>query len=160
LQTGGDGLPEVDHAVDDDARDRRADRRVAQIDLILVGRGPGLRELRLGRAARLDRLFEFLPGNVFLFEQGLHAHFVGAGQIECRRDIADVGRRLPRLRGEQRVVEFEQCLALLDLVVEVDIQPGHRSGDLRADVDQHHRVERAVGRYRLRHSPRSMACSL
>jgi hypothetical protein len=64
--------------------------------------------------------------------------------------LTDVGRRLSGLRGEQRVVEFEQRLALLDLVVEIDVQPGDRAGNLRADADQDHRVERAVGRYRLR----------
>jgi hypothetical protein len=54
---------------------------------------------------------------------------------------------LPSLGGEQGVVEFEQGLPLLDLVVEIDVQPGHCSRDLRADVHQHHRVESAVGRY-------------
>jgi hypothetical protein len=101
LQAGGDGLPEVDHAVDDDAGDRRADRRVAQVDLILVGGGLRLRELRLARAARLDRLFEFLARNVFLFEEGFHARFVGAREIERGAHVDHVGRRLPGLRGEQ-----------------------------------------------------------
>ncbi|KFB72192.1 MAG: hypothetical protein AW09_002610 [Candidatus Accumulibacter phosphatis] len=124
-----------------------------EVDLILFGGGFRLCELRLARAARLDGLLEFLPGDVFLFEQGFHPCFAGARQVERSGDVLHVGRRLPGLRGEQRVVEFEQCLAFLDLVVEVDIEPGDRSGNLCADTDQYHRVECAIGRDRLADIP-------
>jgi len=98
------------------------------------------------RLARLHGLVELLARDVFLIEQRFHARLVGAGQIQCRRDVADVGRRLPGLRGKQRLVEFEQGLVLFHLVVEIDVELGHRAGNLGADVDQHHRIERAVGR--------------
>ena len=151
LETGRDGLAEIDDTVDDDAIDRRADDGEIEVGAVAVVLRPGQRHLRLRRLEYLARLVVLLPRHVFLREQRVHARLVRQRQFQRRLGTDDVRGALPLGRRDQGIVQFEQRLALFHLVVEIDIELLDRPRNLRPDADQHDRVERAVGRHRLRH---------
>ncbi len=151
LEAGCHRLAKVDDAVDDDAVDRRADDGEIEVGAVTVVLRPRQRHLRLPRLERLARLIVLLPRHILLRKQRLHARLVGLRQFQRRLRADDVGRALALGRGNQRIVQFEQGLAFFYLVVEIDIKLLDRTRHLGADADQDDRVERAVGRHRLRH---------
>ncbi len=154
LEAGRDGLAEIDDTVDDNPVDRRADDGEVQVGAITFVLGTRQCHLCLRRLERLARLVVLLLRHVFLREQCLHARLVGLRQFQRCLRTDHARRALALAGGDQRIVQFEQGLAFFHLVVEIDIELLDRARHLGADADQHDRVERAVGRHRLRHVAR------
>ena len=90
IQAGDDGLADVDAAVEDDALDRRADRRVSEVDggLLEIGPGDGQRALADGQGG-LGRLVVRQAVVVFLLgddgrPSGLELLVRSSSRLACR----------------------------------------------------------------------------
>ena len=133
---GGNRLPDVDIAGDDQSVDRRADDRVLKVDLVLVERGARLSDLRLRRADLcVDRSdvdlggLQFALWNQLPARQLLRAGELRAGVLETDLEAVEIGLRADQVGArlfdlglEEGRVESSEDLTLLHQRVEIGIQ--------------------------------------
>ena len=144
LERGGDGLPDINLAADDDARDRRANDRKSEIGAILADRCLRRGDLRGRRTGRGQRRLIILLADEILPPKLGGAARIGFGKCCLGLHIGEASFALRQPGAKQLRVQLQQHLALRHPIVEIDIEFFHRAGDLRPDIDHTHRVDRAV----------------
>ena len=159
LHARRNGLADVHVARDDDAVDRRADDRVAEVHLRLIERSLRLHELRLGgfhrrvrgvgrRFGRIEIAFgdEFLRGEIAGATEldpgvgGLHTRALDVGLRS-----ATVARSCATWVSNSDGSSSRDDWPLPDLRVEVGAERLDGARHLRADLDGRHGLERTGG---------------
>src|SRR5690606_25830620 len=142
----GHRLAHLHAPLDHDARDRRADLRVAQVL-------PRALEVELRRRVRRARDVVVVQRGVvlavrhdLLLVELRDALVLPLRLLELRPAAFDADLRGPYLLAQQRRIDPRDELALLDAVVEVDVDLRDLAGDLRAHLDGLGRLERAGAR--------------